>query len=146
MTEPAVVLRAGARLVAAPLQRAVETMRFLPTAPLPSAPPYVLGASIIRGQPTPVVDVAALLGDPTEPPTRLLTVRAASRTVALAASEVLGVWELGGAPRLHLPTVLEAADDAVVAAVAARGSELLVVLRSTRLVPPPVWAALQERA
>ena len=46
-------------LAALPLEHVVETMRPLPVEPLGDAPRFILGLSIVRGEPIPVVDVGA---------------------------------------------------------------------------------------
>lgn len=56
------LLRAQERLCAFPLESVIEVMRPLPIEPLPDVPAYVLGASLVRGLPTPIVDLGALLG------------------------------------------------------------------------------------
>ncbi|HEU4347578.1 MAG TPA: chemotaxis protein CheW, partial [Actinoplanes sp.] len=57
----ALVFRAGPVLCALRLDEVIETMRPLGIRPLAGTPPYIRGISIIRGVPTPVVDVARLL-------------------------------------------------------------------------------------
>jgi CheY-like chemotaxis protein len=52
---------AGARACAFPLHHVGETMRPLPIKPLAGTPGFVCGVSVIRGTPTPVVDLKALL-------------------------------------------------------------------------------------
>src|SRR6185295_4576205 len=47
---------------ALPIARVIETMRPLPVRRIERAPDIVLGAAIIRGIPTPVVDASRLLG------------------------------------------------------------------------------------
>lgn len=120
------MVRAGAARVALPLASALETLRPLPCAPLPHSPPWVTGASVIRGAPTPVVDLGRLLGGPPALPTRLVTVRAGARVVALAVQEVLGVRALD--PTQSLPPLLAESDERV-AALSALDGELLLVLR-----------------
>ena len=67
----ALVFRAGSMLCALRLADVIETMRPLGTRPLAGTPAFVRGVSIVRGVPTPVVDVARLLGGAranTQPP------------------------------------------------------------------------------
>lgn len=56
------VFRAGALLCALRLDDVIETMRPLETHPLAGTPAFVRGISVLRGVPTPVIDVARLLG------------------------------------------------------------------------------------
>lgn len=120
------VVRAGTARVGLPLASALETLRPLPCAPLPHSPPWVTGASVIRGAPTPVVDLGQLLGGAPAPPTRLVTVRAGARVVALAVQEVLGIRTVARAA--GLPPVLAGSDERV-AALSALDAQLLLVLR-----------------
>ena len=61
---PVLVFRFAGRIGAVPAELAVETMRPLPVEGLPAAPSFVAGVALIRGVPTPVVDLAALVGSP----------------------------------------------------------------------------------
>ncbi|MEV6495091.1 chemotaxis protein CheW, partial [Actinoplanes sp. NPDC051633] len=70
-----VVFRAGSLLCALRLDDVVETMRPLATRPLAGAPAFMSGICIMRGVPTPVVDVARLLGGGPAEITRFLAVR-----------------------------------------------------------------------
>ena len=58
---PVLVVMVGARTCAFPLQHVAETMRPLPIEPIAGTPGFVRGVSVIRGVPTPVVDLKALL-------------------------------------------------------------------------------------
>ncbi len=105
-------------------------MRPLPIEPLAGVP-FVRGASIVRGAPVPVVDLAAMLGLTPREAARFVIVRADARRVALLVDAVLDVAELpdtlGALPPL-LPS--EAAT-----AIGRLDRALLVVLDAARLVP-----------
>jgi purine-binding chemotaxis protein CheW len=132
-------------MCALPVGVLAETMRPLPITPLPGSPRFVLGVSIIRGEPVPVIDVATLLvdADPTEP-TRFVTVEVGERTAALAVDAVLGVRTLPPDEFDALPPLLEGANGDVIAAIGTLDAELLLVLRTGRLVPDSVWSALER--
>lgn len=129
----AILFRVRTRLCALPVPHVVETMRPLPVAPVASAPDFVLGASLIRGEVLPVVDVGALVGAK-EPPasTRYIVVRAGQGRVALAVEAVLGIRALAPAARRKPPALLRDASAEIVAALGALDSELLTVLRLAR--------------
>ena len=133
---------------ALPLDKVGETMRLLPLDPFPGMPAHVLGVSIIRGFPVPVVDAARLFGaGRTAPPGRVVTLRVANRFVGLAVDDVIGVRAIPVALLHDVPGLLDAADASVVSAIAAADESLLVVLREARLVSNEVWVAIdQERA
>jgi chemotaxis signal transduction protein len=135
----ALAMWAGDRLLAVPIARAVEIMRPLTVTPLAGAPDYVLGASVIRGQLTPVVDLAALLGAVDRRPGRFVTVRAGDRQVALAASSVVGVRSL---ELEALPPLFENAAGGAIDAIGRVDAELVLVLGATRIVPDDVLLAV----
>ncbi|MCB9736806.1 MAG: chemotaxis protein CheW [Deltaproteobacteria bacterium] len=135
---------ARGRRCALPVGHVVETLRPLPVSPLEGLPAYVSGVSVVRGAPTPVVDLGALLGGPPAPPTRWVIVRAtATRALALAVDAVVGLVpaaDLG--PAAALPPLLASAAAEVVAEVTRRDDALLFVLEAARLVPEGAWAAV----
>jgi purine-binding chemotaxis protein CheW len=139
---PHLICRASACLCAFPLASVAETMRPLPTEPLPQAPAFVRGVSVIRGAPVPVVDAAELLGAGAAVAQRYVTLKLGVRRVALAVEEVLGVRALPAATLADVPPLLRRSDADTVAAIATLDDQLLLVLRSARLIPETVWQAL----
>ena len=139
------VCRIDSRLCAIPVGRVIETLRPLPLDPLPGTPDFVLGVSMIRGQPTPVLSGSRLLGDRSpSPAARLVTVRAEDRPVALAVGEAVGVRAID--PRVFgdLPLLAAEARSDAIAAIGTLDQQLLVVLESARLVPDGVWALIEK--
>jgi purine-binding chemotaxis protein CheW len=142
----ALVLVVGTRSYAVPLGLVRETMRPLPIEPLAGVPPFVRGLSIIRGVPTPVIDLGGLLGAPAERAQRFVTVQAGERQVALVVDSVLGVRSLASAAFGALPPLLQGAPAEAIEAVGTLDAQLLLVLRASRLVPDDVWRVLDARA
>jgi purine-binding chemotaxis protein CheW len=139
------LVRAGARVCALPITAVVETMRPLPVSPVAGVPPFVQGVAIVRGEPVPVLDLAAFLGDGAPAaPSRFVTVRAGPRTAALAVGDVVGVAPLDPGDATRLPLLADACAGAV-EALRARDADLVVVLRVARLVPDEVHRALAQR-
>jgi purine-binding chemotaxis protein CheW len=140
------LVRAGARLCALPIACVVETLRPLPSSPMAGAPPFVQGVAIVRGDPVPVVDLAAFVGGAgaAERATRWVTVRTGRRTAALAVTAVLAVAELDPRDGRSEPLVQDACAGAI-ASLRARDDDLLVVLDAARVVPDAAWAALAGR-
>lgn len=126
--------RAGSALCALPLGQVIETMRTLPIEAVAGAPPYVRGLAIIRGAPTPVVDIARLLGECRSRAERLVTLKIDARVVALAVDSVLGVRLLEGIAEPLPPLLRDAAND-VVSTIGRLDAELLLFLNTVRLLP-----------
>lgn len=139
------VCRLNDRLCALPIAHVVETMRPMAVRGVAECPSFVLGVSVIRGQAVPVIDAASLLGAPGSHPARIVTVAIDGRRIALAVEAVLGVMEIPLEFISGLPPLLRDAAGDVVSALGALDRELLYVLNSARIVPGPVWAALQSK-
>jgi purine-binding chemotaxis protein CheW len=129
-----ILVRAATRLCALPLGHVIETMRLLPIEPVADAPAGVLGLSIIRGAPVPVVDLAALVGA-SEAPTRLILLRVGARTVALAVAELIGVRRLDADRLEATPPLLQLARAELIESIGILDAQLVVVLRAARLLP-----------
>ena len=141
---PLLLTRVGPHLCAVPIEHVIETMRPLPIEGLANAPSFVLGVAIVRGCPVPVVDTGALLGTPRASSSRFVALRLGERTCVLDVDGVLGVRDLRGAPLSELPPLLRHKESDAVESIGALDTRLLVVLRSSRIVPDHVWAAMTE--
>lgn len=132
-------MRAGAHVVAVPIAHVVETMRPLAVEPLAGAPAFILGISIIRGQPTPVLDVAALLTErPAMPPRvsgRFVTLRLTGRQVALSVDSVLALRSLQSDALESLPPLWQGPQPSAVSALATLDRELAIILETSWLLP-----------
>ena len=84
------LLAAGARRAAIPIGAVIETMRPLSITPLAGAPAAVLGVSLVRGAPTLVIDLGALLGEAEPGPDRWVALCWSDRPTAIAC-RVIGV-------------------------------------------------------
>jgi purine-binding chemotaxis protein CheW len=138
------VFRAGSMLCALRLDDVIETMRPLATRALAGAPVFVRGVCIMRGVPTPVVDVARLLGGEEAEVARFVAVRAEHGPVAFATGEVLGI-RVTAAGGTH-PGLLTGASSRLVAGVGTLDAEPLLLLQSMRVVPDHVWQAAAGQA
>lgn len=139
--------RVGTRSCAIPLEVVAETMRPLRIEPLAGMPPFVLGLSVVRGTPIPVVDVARLLGAAESPPiTRFVSIRVGSRQAVLAVEAVLGVQVFSQSSLDELPPLMGRESADLVETIGRLDSALLLVLKSGRLVPSSAWAAADAEA
>ena len=138
------ICRVETRLCALPLEHAVETMRPLPVVAVAGAPSFVRGLAVARGDPLPVVDAARLLGVQDAPIGRYVMVMVGVRRILLAVSVVLGVRRLPSGALLALPPLLHEAASDVVMAIGLLDAELLLMLRSARLMPEEAPAGAAE--
>jgi purine-binding chemotaxis protein CheW len=125
-----------------PLQDVLEVMRMLPIEQLSGAPSYVRGLCIIRGSPVPVVDTGLLIGDQVTRPERLVAISIGGRSVALAVEEVVGIRAIGVGASEQLPPLLRDAAVEAVAAIGTLDAELLLFLRTARIVPEDLLSRL----
>lgn len=148
-TGACLVFRTGGLLAALPLEDVAETMRPLPTRPLAGTARHVLGLTILRGRPAPVVDVARLLAGTAAEATRFIAVRTGRGLVALATGPVLGVRpgladaDTGEAVQQNT-ALLGPAPGRLVAGIGTLEGEPLFLLRSLSMVPHEVWSAVQD--
>lgn len=134
-------MRAAGRVCALPAAAVAEVLRPLPVEALGAGPDWLLGLSMIRGNPTPVVALDRLLGSPPGAPARLVMLRAGGRRAALAVDAVLGLRDLHGERIGPLPPLLPRDR---LEALGTLDGELLLVLRAAALVPPEAWRALER--
>ncbi|MCX6539541.1 MAG: chemotaxis protein CheW [Acidobacteria bacterium] len=138
------VVTVGAHTCAIPLHHVAETMRPLPIEPVAGTPGFVRGVSVIRGAPTPVVDLKALLenGENSATYGRFVTLKLGERRMAIGVDGVVGLRNLDSAQLEELPPILRDVAADLIEAIGARDAQLLIVLRAARIVPDEVWTTL----
>lgn len=118
-------------------------MRPLAIQSLAGAPEVVRGLSIIRGEPTPVIDLGGLLGSTGGgASTRFVTIRTGGRRAALSVDAVLGIRQLLSSALAEMPPLLSDTQAEVVEAIGMLDAELFLVLKAGRLVPDEVWKSI----
>lgn len=122
-------------MCALPLESVIETMRVLPIDKIAQAPAFVVGLCLIRGAPTPVVEIAAVLGEQGLVSQRMVTVRTRNGPVALLAESVLTVRSIPSNQLGDLPPLLRGAAGEVITAIGMLDAELLLFLRTVRMLP-----------
>lgn len=131
---------------AVPLTHVIETMRPLPVEPISGVPSFVRGISIIRGIPTPVIDLGAVVGTPSEGAERFVTLRVADKQVALSVNAVLGIRDLGTVVTMQeLPPLLQRASNDVIETMGTLDAQVLMILRDGWELPDEVWQALMAQ-
>jgi purine-binding chemotaxis protein CheW len=139
------VVMAGARECAFPLHHVAEVMRPLPIKHVAGTPGFVLGVSVIRGTPVPVVDLKALLENCENSPSfgRFLTLKVEDRQVVIGVDSVVGLRNMDLTQLGELPPLLQYVTADLIASVGSRDAQLLLVLRAARLLTDEVWTALE---
>ena len=143
------MVKARAWMCALPLEDVEETMRPLPITPVSSAPAFVRGVSLVRGQSAPVVDLAVLLGgEPGAPgPTaRFVSLRVVGGRLALEVDAVLGLRWLEQAALDEVPPLLRATAHGHLDSLGSLDGQLMAVLDAAHLVPEDLWARLDASA
>jgi len=139
----ALIVEIESRVCALPLAHVIETMRPLPIESLADVPSFVSGVAIIRGIPTPVVDLGAMLGRLNECVERFVIVRIGQKQIALSVSTVLGIRDLERAMMIQeLPSLLKGASKDVVEEIGTLDEQVLLILREGWELPAEVWQAL----
>ena len=143
---PVFVVMVGARACAFPLHHVAETMRPLTIKHVAGTPGFVCGVSVIRGMPTPVVDLKALLENCENSPSygRFVSLKLEDRRVVIGVDSVVGLINLDSTQMGELPPLLKDLDANLIESFGSRDAQLLLVLRAARIVPEEVWTTLAE--
>jgi purine-binding chemotaxis protein CheW len=138
------VITAGARNFAIPVRHVCEILRPQAIEAVVGMPDYVLGLCIVRGTLIPVVDLQALSGGRSEGINhgRLVILKLGDRRLALGVESVEGLRKLPAAAFDALPSLLGDGAVELVESVGLRDTQLLFVLRASRIVPEEVWTAV----
>jgi purine-binding chemotaxis protein CheW len=141
----ALLVRGATHTCALNLTNVIEIMRPLPIEPVAGAPEMVLGLSVIRGVPVPVVALAALFNAGGGLSTRFVVMRTGGRQVALAVDAVLGIREFTPSVCQAMPPLLRDAAAGAVETIGALDSELFFVLNTASIVPEELLESLADR-
>jgi purine-binding chemotaxis protein CheW len=119
-------------------------MRPLPIESVAGTPSFVRGVSVIRGVPTPVVDLKALLESCENSPSygRFVALKCDARRVVIGVDSVVGLRNLDSAQLGELPPLLRDVAIDLIESFGTLDAQLLLVLRAARIVPDEVWATL----
>jgi purine-binding chemotaxis protein CheW len=119
-------------------------MRPLPIESVAGTPSFVRGVSVIRGVPTPVVDLKALLESCENSPSygRFVALKCDARRVVIGVDSVVGLRNLDSAQLGELPPLLRDVAIDLIESFGTLDAQLLLVLRAGCIVPDEVWATL----
>jgi purine-binding chemotaxis protein CheW len=131
--------RVASQACALPAAQVEEIMRPMPIDAVAGLPPFILGVSLIRGTASPVIDARRLLLGHAEAwnPRRFVTLRLGARHAALAVDEVLGVRAVPDALTALPPLLADVGP--LIAGIARLDAELMLVLKTGRMVPEEIW-------
>jgi purine-binding chemotaxis protein CheW len=132
-------------LCAVPLMHVIETMRPLPLETIAGVPPYVCGVSIVRGIPTPVVDLGMVLGKAGGENARFVALRLGDNQVVFSVRTVLGVQRLDESQIEVLPPLLGEATKETIESISTLDRQMLFALRASWMLPDTVWRTLANR-
>lgn len=120
-------------------------MRPLAIEPVVGTPGFIVGVSVIRGAPIPVVDLKTLVenGENSAHYGRFVTLKVGARRVAIGVDGVVGLRHLESAQLQELPPMLRDVPTDYIEAIGTLDAQLLVVLRAARIVPDEVWASFE---
>jgi len=138
------VVTTGTCACGLPLPSVIETFRPLPIEPVPGPLAFVRGVSILRGIPTPVIDLGALLGNSAGQATRFVTLRVGDRQAAISVGAVRGVREIDSPTLRNLPPLLHGTSNDMIDAIGTLDERVLMVLRDSWQLPEEVWHGLQD--
>jgi purine-binding chemotaxis protein CheW len=117
-------------------------------APLPSAPPYVAGVAIVRGQVLPAVSLRLRLGLPARPHdarSRMVVLQHGGRRAGLLVDSARELVRLSAGAVQPPPAAVGPLSGAYLAGVAPRGEQLILILDVAALLdsagPPGADAA-----
>lgn len=130
----------------------VEVLRMVALAPMPEAPPWLVGLLNLRGRVMPVIDLRVRLALPARPvglDTPILVAQCAGRPVGLIADEVLEVLTLSS-DALAAPDALAGAGHPILA-VGRSDGRLILLLDLKRICEPaphigPGWPDAADMA
>lgn len=132
------------RHCALPIDAVIEVLRPLPLQTLADSPPFLLGLAVVRGAGIPVLDLARLLDDASEPHARWVHLRVGARRLALAVRQVGQVQDLSQLDWQPLPPLFDGSAATAVAQLAERDRELYLQLQVMRLLPEAIWQRIDS--
>lgn len=141
-TEIFLVVQAGELRCALPVSLVREIMRPLRVRTVSGLEPAVLGVSVVRGRPIPVVSLSRLLRQPEREEKRFVLLRTPGRDCVLSVETVHAISSVRTDLWQTMPRIFSRIDAAE--QIVPEDSDLMISLRMARLIAeiPPPEAAL----
>jgi len=122
-----------------------EVLRLTEIAPVPGAPPYVLGIINLRGNVVTVIDTRSRFGlaaPETDDSSRIVIIEADEQVVGILVDSVAEVVELHQSEIDSAPNVGNEESSRYIQGVANRGDDLLIVVDLNKLLTGQEWSDL----
>lgn len=119
-----------------------EVLRVTEIAPVPGAPPYVLGIINLRGNVVTVIDTRSRFGLPPgdiDEASRIVIIESESQVVGILVDSVAEVVELHGSEIDSAPNVGNEDSSKFIQGVATRDNNLLIVVDLNKLLSEEEW-------
>lgn len=119
-----------------------EVLRVTEIAPVPGAPPYVLGIINLRGNVVTVIDTRSRFGLPPgdiDDASRIVVIESEKQVVGILVDSVAEVVELRGSEIDSAPNVGNEESSKFIQGVATRENDLLIVVDLNKLLSEDEW-------
>ncbi|MCW8889321.1 MAG: chemotaxis protein CheW [Sedimenticola sp.] len=119
-----------------------EVLRVTEIAPVPGAPPYVLGIINLRGNVVTVIDTRSRFGLPPgeiDEASRIVIIESEMQVVGILVDSVAEVVELSGSEIDSAPNVGNEESSKFIQGVATRDNNLLIVVDLNKLLSEEEW-------
>ncbi|PLX59895.1 chemotaxis protein CheW [Sedimenticola selenatireducens] len=119
-----------------------EVLRVTEIAPVPGAPPYVLGIINLRGNVVTVIDTRSRFGSPPgdiDEASRIVIIESEMQVVGILVDSVAEVVELRGSEIDSAPNVGNEDSSKFIQGVATRENDLLIVVDLNKLLSEEEW-------
>ena len=120
-----------------------EVLRVTEIAPVPGAPPYVLGIVNLRGNVVTVIDTRARFGLPStdiDDSSRIVIIESEKQVVGILVDSVAEVVELRASEIDSTPNVGNEESSRYIQGVATREEELLIIIDLKKLLTEEEWS------
>lgn len=122
-----------------------EVLRITEIAPVPGAPPYVLGIINLRGNVVTVIDTRSRFGLPlgeTDDSSRIVIIESEKQVVGILVDSVAEVVELNQSEIDSAPNVGNEESSRYIQGVANRDDDLLIVVDLNKLLTEEEWSEM----
>lgn len=124
-----------------------EVLREVEVAPVPGAPPYVLGIINLRGNVVSVIDARSRFGLPTKDSddmTRIIVIEAQQQIIGILVDSVAEVVDIKRSEIDTAPSVGNSETAKYIDGVVSRGEKLLILVDLNKLLSDAEWGEISN--